>query len=56
MPEGMSVEAAIDHFRVPREQCHLVIVNGVFVPPGSRSHTPLMDGDTLALWPPVAGG
>ncbi|MGB0712529.1 MAG: MoaD/ThiS family protein [Gammaproteobacteria bacterium] len=56
VPSGMSVEWVIDHFQVPREQCHLVIVNGVFVPPAQRGSELLKDGDTLALWPPVAGG
>lgn len=42
--------------RVPQEKCHLVLVNGVFVPPSARATQCLKDGDTLAVWPPVAGG
>lgn len=38
------------------ESCHLVLVNGVFLPPGERSRRQLEDGDHLAVWPPVAGG
>ncbi|MCP5368087.1 MAG: MoaD/ThiS family protein [Hyphomicrobiales bacterium] len=41
---------------VPAEQCHLVLVNGVYVAPSERGARALADGDTLAIWPPVAGG
>jgi sulfur carrier protein ThiS len=33
-----------------------VLVNGIFVPPSQRQAKALSDGDTLAVWPPVAGG
>jgi len=53
---GTSVNDVIDRFRVPRKSAHLVLVNGVFVPPEERDGATLTDGDTLAVWPPVAGG
>ncbi len=40
---------------VPVAQVHLVLVNGVFVPPSGREQ-PLNEGDKLAVWPAVAGG
>ena len=46
----------IDQFRVPRESAHLVLLNGVYVSPADREQPVLKDGDTLAIWPPVAGG
>ena len=45
----------LDTHGVPREQAHLVCVNGVFVPIEERDK-PLNEGDVLAVWPPVAGG
>lgn len=45
----------IDRFQVPRAQVHLVLVNGVYQAEAQRD-APLDDGDTLAIWPPVAGG
>jgi molybdopterin converting factor small subunit len=45
----------LDMHAVPREQAHLVCVNGVFSPPEERDK-PLREGDVLAVWPPVAGG
>lgn len=46
----------LDQFKVPRAKAHLVLVNGVYVPPAARESFVLEDGDTLAIWPPVAGG
>ena len=36
--------------------CPLVLVNGVFIPPSERDVYKLKEGDSLAVWPPVAGG
>ena len=52
----ISVFDVIDRFKVPRESAHLVLVNGVFLAPEDRDKPLLQDGDTLAIWPPVAGG
>lgn len=41
---------------VPRQHCHLVLINGEYVQPGERDTRTLRDGDTLAIWPPIAGG
>ena len=54
--EGATPEAAFNALNVPLEQCHLVLVNGLFVPPTERGTRALVEGDHLAAWPPVAGG
>lgn len=41
---------------LPPELCHLVLINGVFVPAEERSRRCLNEGDVLAIWPPIAGG
>ena len=56
LPEAGTVGAAIDALKVPTERCHLVLLNGIFVPPAQRGSAELADGDTVAIWPPVAGG
>jgi sulfur carrier protein ThiS len=56
VPEGTSVDAVVDRFRLPRPLVHLVLVNGAFVPPRERAARALREGDALAIWPPVAGG
>ncbi|HRJ52699.1 MAG TPA: MoaD/ThiS family protein [Candidatus Thiothrix moscowensis] len=57
VPEDATLNTVIDLFRVPREQAHLVLLNGVFVCHADRDQAGrLKAGDTLAIWPPVAGG
>jgi len=46
----------LDAHNVPREACHLLLVNGVYSPPADANSVTLKDGDTVAVWPPVAGG
>ena len=54
--DNMSVNQVIDHFHIDRDEAYLVILNGVFVCTQDRDSTHLKAGDTLALWPEVAGG
>lgn len=56
VPEGTTILSLLDSHNVPREACHLVLLNGVFQPPGSRGNARLKAGDAVAVWPPVAGG
>ncbi len=54
--ENFTVQQLIDQFRIPPEQAHLVLVNGNFVEPEKRGDHKLQADDTMAVWPPVAGG
>ncbi|WP_020396954.1 MoaD/ThiS family protein [Thiolinea disciformis] len=55
--EPISIHHLIDLYHVPREQAHLVLVNGVFINPEERDQVDrLKQGDVIAIWPPVAGG
>lgn len=54
--ENTTIGALLDRYNVPREACHLVLVNGLFQPPATRADTALKAGDELAVWPPIAGG
>jgi sulfur carrier protein ThiS len=54
--EGSSVAQVIERFNLPPRLVHLVLLDGAFVPPGDREARLLQDGETLAIWPPVAGG
>jgi sulfur carrier protein ThiS len=43
-------------FNLPMKLVHLVLINGVYVPPAERASRTLNEGDVLAIWPPIAGG
>lgn len=51
-----SVAQLIERYGLPRKSCHLVLVDGHFVPVDDWTTRILKDGETLAIWPPVAGG
>lgn len=51
-----SLDALLQRFGVPREMAHLVLVNGVYQDSEDRARPMLGEGDTVAVWPPVAGG
>jgi sulfur carrier protein ThiS len=56
LPPGATVAANVARFALPMKLVHLVLINGVYVPPEERGTRPLAEGDTLAIWPPIAGG
>lgn len=54
--DNSTVQQLIDQLKIPQEQAHLVLVNGQFVEGPERATRQLVMNDTLAVWPPVAGG
>ena len=54
--ERQTAYEVIDRYRVPRELAHVVLLNGIYIKPEDRNKAVFSDGDTLAIWPPVAGG
>jgi len=53
---GTSIAQVIERENLPRKLCHLVLVDGVFIPPAERATRALAEDETLAIWPPIAGG
>ena len=53
---GATVAEIVARFALPMKMVHLVLIDGVYVPPEERATRPLVEGETLAIWPPIAGG
>jgi len=51
-----TVAQVIEQQRLPEKWVHLVLLNGHYVPAERRADTVLQAQDTLAIWPPIAGG
>jgi sulfur carrier protein ThiS len=56
LPAGTTIADIIEQQTLPPKMCHLVLVNGYFIPPGKRAARALEQDDELAIWPPIAGG
>ena len=51
-----TIATIIEPFALPMKMVHLVLINGVYVAPEDRATRTLVEGDVLAIWPPIAGG
>lgn len=56
VPEGSTILQVIEPYNLPMKLVHLVLVNGHFIAPEHRGTHALVEGDVLAIWPPIAGG
>lgn len=54
--DGVTITQVIAPFGLPEKLVHLVLVNGTYIAPEDRASKVLVDGDVLAIWPPIAGG
>ena len=55
--DGITLARLIREFHISEQEAHLVLVNGHFVNCGEdRDQRRLVEGDTVSIWPPVAGG
>lgn len=56
LAEDTKIIDVIESYGIARGMCHLVLVDGFYIPPAQWDSRVLRDGETLAIWPPVAGG
>ena len=56
LPADTTVADVIVRQNLPEKSVHLVLVNGVYVPPEQRRSRIMTEGEELAIWPPIAGG
>ena len=54
--DDATVRDVLDRYAVPLAKCHLILINGVYVAPAASGSKRLVAGDTVSVWPPVAGG
>ena len=54
--DGATIDQVLKPFALPPKMVHLVLVNGHFIGPEQRGSKGLVEGDVLAIWPPIAGG
>ncbi len=54
-PPPLTPRMLIEQHRLPRAEIKIVMINGEFLPPEAH-HTPLQDGDVMAVWPSIQGG
>ena len=54
--DGTTARGIIDQLQIPPELAHLVMINGYHLLPDEILSRPLQAGETLAIFPPVAGG
>ena len=54
--DATTIAQVIERFNLPQKLVHLVLIDGTFVPPAERAGRTLHEGETLSIWPPVAGG
>jgi sulfur-carrier protein len=51
-----SILQIVEPYGLPPKLVHLVLVNGHYINPEDRATRTLVEGDVLAIWPPIAGG
>jgi len=56
VPTGTTIAQVVEQQHLPEKWVHLVLVNGSYVAPEDRGNKILIEGDVLAIWPPIAGG
>src|SRR5512146_9341 len=54
--DDATIASIIAPLNIPPGLVHLVLVNGLYVPPQERASRTFANGDELAMWPPIAGG
>lgn len=51
-----TISQIIEPYGLPPKLVHLVLINGKYIEPDKRLTQTLVEGDVLAIWPPIAGG
>ena len=52
----MTPRRVIDQLGIPASMAHLVLIGGVHLLPAEIESRPLQEGESLSIFPPIAGG
>ena len=52
----VTIPQLIEQYCLPPKLVHLVLINGTYIAPEKRATQTFVEGDVLAIWPPIAGG
>ena len=53
LPKGSSLNTIFDKYKIPKEKKTIILINSL---PHYDRNSALKDGDTIAIFPPLAGG
>jgi len=53
LPEGSNINSIFEKYKIPKEKKTIILVNSK---PHYNRNSVLKDGDTVAIFPPLAGG
>lgn len=56
VPEGATAHMVVDQLHIPPALATLAMVDGEHLNREEYEHRPLHEGETLAIFPPIAGG
>ena len=54
--DALTIDGLLDHFGMQQGQSHMIVVNGDHVALTERAAHALHDGDSVTVWPNMAGG
>ena len=53
--EGISAGQLLNDLNVPRAECKILMINGIYTAPAQADDAVLKNGDVLAVWPQSTG-
>lgn len=56
LPAAATARQIIEQMKIPPALAHLVMVDGSHLTPAEIDHRPLHEGETVSIFPPIAGG
>lgn len=56
LPAGSTPQDVLEQLQIPHELACLLMIDGVHLTRAEVRERPLRDGETLAIFPPIAGG